>query len=211
MRQLVKADEELVDWGTSAIGVRAQGYEGGSSGHAFDSHEAHTGRLMAMRWLDGRPGARERWDAIAGTLMALDAPRRRVLEMVYRPRGVPAWLADALAVPWGGGSLVMLASTLPRASAAAKGASTLDWMQRQGRGGSTSLFKRLREEAERMRVDALRAYEILRVERVKDERAVTDSVRAIKEAERLRLLEEELGAKRRRSNERLDARMRRVG
>lgn len=224
-RRFGKADDELVGFFSAALGVKAQNLD--SSGGAFNSHEAHWGRLQAMQ-----RGQLAWYDAVAATLGQLPALHRRVLVVVYSPHAAPTWLQDALSTPWGGGSFVALATAQPRALTAAaerngesiawdstpkdagpvsqrpvrygvvrksyKGGETvLDWLIRRGRGASENLLKSLREDCEALRMPALAAYEELRKARVKA-KLVADKERADKRSERNMRLYTELTGKRER-------------
>jgi len=177
------ADAELAGFFTAALGVIAQGYENNGV-QAFLSCHAHAVRILAiqrghMRW----------YDRVEATLLQLPAEHRRVLELIYRPHAWPTWLASELATPWGGGSMVALAATLTRATDAAGGGSAIGWLVSRGRGGANDgevkrlqgLFRRLREDAEGLRMKALAAYDILRIERVKRSQANEREVKAARE------------------------------
>lgn len=219
--RLAAADEELTGWYTAAVGVKAQSYDGGSGGGAFDSHEAHTGRLRAMRWLEGRPGVREWYDRVAATVGELDPEHRRVLGLVYTPRAGATWLSSELSTPWGGGSFVALAATLPRAEEAALRAGHVSvhswWLVLEGTVPTRkrleqlqSLLGRLRRECEALRLPALAAYDRLRVARIDQERKAAQEAREERARESTRRLEEVLGEVRRRSAARFERRLRRA-
>jgi hypothetical protein len=173
-RRFGKSNDELVEYFANAIGVRAQNLD--NSGGAFNSHDAHWQRLVAMK-----SGHLARFDRTRATLDRLAPEMRAVLVVVYTPHGAPTWLLDALSPAWGGGSYVTLATKLPRALVAAEkrkpGLTVLDWMATRGRGDS-ALFRHLRDDAEAQRIEALAAYDDLRVERIRAEQAASRARKA---------------------------------
>lgn len=234
--RLAASDAELVGFFTAAVGVRAQQYEG--SGGAFSSSETHTSRLKAMRWLapGTPPSAMVVRDRVASSLSMLSPAHRSVLVAVYTPHAWHAVAVVALASPWGGGSLVLLASTLPRASEVARkrkvgrphrlanllktlghedesererpeADEVLGWLLSLAVSDETTqLIGRLRKDAEALRMSALEAYEVVRRARVEAEGV---EFRARKEARRRRgeeLLAEEIGMSRRIARARFERR-----
>lgn len=202
-RRYGKSDEELVELFANALGVRAQNLDSG--GGAFDSDALH-----AMMLQSSSRGTMARHDGIRSTLERVEVEHRRVLVAVYTPHGAPTWLLDAFAPAWGGGSYIRLAASLPRATLAAAdrkpGTTVVDWMATRGRGDSP-LFRNLRDDAEALRLAALAAYDVVRVERV---RADQERDRAAKVArdERNRKLYLELTARSRtRRSSRFEARL----
>lgn len=201
-RRFGKADDELVGWFAASIGVRAQTYERGGSA-AFDSNVAHGARLRALE-----QGGIAWFDRVAATIRQLAPEHRRVLVLVYTPHSWPTWLADALSTPWGGGSFVALASTLPRAAEAAMRslkvervapASVMSWFGSRGRGGADELFRRLKSDGEEIRLAALAAYDALRVARLKREQAVERKAKEDRERANAKLLAEKLAGRRRKA------------
>lgn len=228
-RRFGKADDELVGFFSAAIGVRAQNLD--SNGGAFNSHDAHEGRLKAMAWLTGRVGAREWFDRVGSTLVQLPLEHRRLVVLVYTPHGAPTWLADALSTPWGGGSFVQLACALPRATLAAAdrhggaiawpkrgvvraqprdGQTVLDWLVARGRRAKDALLSSLREDGEALRMPALAAYEQLRIERVKAEQIVERDTKAARERANEDRYLKWLGKRRRGESDRLTKRQERM-
>lgn len=167
-----KSDEELTGFFTAALGVKAQSYQGNGGG-AFDSAALHDQRLKAMR-----AGGMAWFDRVGRTLAQMPPLTRELLTTVYTPHAWPTWLADALSTPWGGGSFVLVAASLPRAATAAqRETGVLEWMLSRGRGGAsdgeakslTALFRNLRDDAEALRMPAIAMYDLLRVARCKAE------------------------------------------
>lgn len=197
-RRFGKADDELVGWFSAAIGVKAQNLD--SNGGAFNSHDAHEGRLKAMAWLSGHVGSCEWFDRVAKTIARLEPGHRTVLVTVYTPHAAPTWLQDALSPPWGGGSFVQLACALPRASLAARdrvdGRTVGDWLATQGRGGATALLKHLKEDSEALRMPVLAAYEALRIARIKAEQVEERRLKGVREEKNAKRYLELCGVKR---------------
>jgi|GEM_PF-4496967 len=199
------ADRELSEHFTSALGVRAQGYEPAPQS-GFDVNEAH----LAAREVRHRREL-ERFGAVEATLARIDPESRRVLRLIYTPHGAPGYLGFALATRWGGGTFVALAAEMPRAAKAwAKAtprAATLAQflVDEAGRGDATkSFFARLVDDCEQPRVRALQAYEEVRRERLVLERA-----RRVELAQRRADdLAELAGRRLRKERERFDARLR---
>lgn len=204
-RRYGKADDELVGYFSSAIGVKAQNFD--SSGGGFNSHEAHYGRLRAIA-----RGDLAWFDRVGATLAALPAEHRHVLALVYRPHGAPTWLADALLPPWGSGSFVQLSLGLPRAVLAAaerkSGDTVLDFLVRRGRRAKDALLTSLREDAEALRLPALAAYDVLRVARVKAEQAADREAKRQREERNAKLYEEMTGRRLQKERARFERRMR---
>lgn len=203
-RRYGKADDELVGFFSSAIGVKAQNLD--SSGGAFNSNEAHWGRLQAMQ-----RGSLAWFERVGATIAKLTSAERRIVSLVYTPHGAPTWLADALSTTWGGGSFVRLAITLPRATQAAaqrsEGTTVLDWLSSRGRRAKDALLISLREDAEALRIPALQAYELLRVQRVKAEQIAEREAKRLREQRNAAMLEEVLGMSRRRARKRFELRL----
>lgn len=204
-RRYGKSDDELVEFFANAIGVKAQNMD--NAGGAFDSNEAHYGRLAAMK-----RGHLKRFDRTEATLLRLAKEHRDVLVLVYTPHGAPTWLADALSPAWGGGSFVQLAIRQPRAKLAAKdrppGRTILDWLVVRGRTPKDPLLTSLREDAEDLRIEALDAYEILRRERIKVDQAADRDAKLARDERNERLYLELTGRIRAKQSARFESKIR---
>ncbi len=204
-RRFGKSDDELVGWFASAIGVKAQNID--ASGGDGNPNERHYSRLRAM----GR-GTMARHDAVAATIGEVSSERRRVIVLVYTPHAAPTWLQDALSTPWGGGSLLQLATTLPRAAAAAQsrcpGTTIIDWLSHRGRRAKDALLVGLREDAEALRIAALAAYDPLRIDRVRREQSAEREAKQERERRNAELYAELTGRKRARDSAKFERRLR---
>jgi hypothetical protein len=204
-----KSDQELAGFFTSAVGLSGQGIDPSGVHRPFDSNDGAERQLRAMRWLSSAQSPMAWVDRVAATLGQLTEEHRRTLVLVYTPHAWPStWLASALATPWGGGSLTSLALAMPGASSSVRGwLLDVDRPQEQERKRRESVCSKLVREAEKLRMDALVAYDALRVTRVEvegREARERKSARALKSAA---LLEEELGMDRRIARARLERRM----
>lgn len=206
-RRFGKSDDELVEYFANAIGVKAQNMD--NAGGAFDSNEAHYGRLAAMQ-----RGHLRRFDRTEATLARLSKEHRDVLVLVYTPHGAPTWLADALSPAWGGGSYVQLSIRQPRAKLAAKerppGRTILDWLVVRGRTPKDPLLTSLREDSEDLRIAALEAYEVLRRERVKAEQQADRNAKQARDERNTALYHELTGRIRAKRTARFEAKLRRA-
>lgn len=167
MRKFVEADLELAEHFTTAIGVRAQGYEPHVSGVQFDFEAQHLVHRRAL----------SRIRNVETSLSNMENETKRVLEVVYTPHGSPGLLAIALQPQWGGGSFVRLAVEMPRAIKAfekrypkdtSASVRVLQFLADEaGRGVETrSFFQRLVSDCEYPRGFALGVYDKLRTKRI---------------------------------------------
>ncbi len=204
-RRFGKADDELVGWFACAIGVKAQNIDAG--GGDGNPEERHYSRLRAMN-----RGTMAWYDAVSATIGQLATEHRRVIGLVYTPHAAPTWLQDALATPWGGGNLVQLSTTLPRATTAAQarapGQTVLDWLAARGRRAKDPLLASLREDAEALRMSALTAYDPLRIDRVKREEVAKREASRERERRNADLYAELTGRNRARDSARFERRLR---
>jgi hypothetical protein len=181
-KHLLRANDELVDYFTAAIGVRAQNMAAdpkGSDGEGLEGlliREIDNAERDHKRTGVVHPTKIEKYDSIRATLAATHAGARRILEMVYTPWGAPGLLAIAL-TPGGEddalafGSYVRLALTMPRTKRTyakqfpGKPEPSQDELLafltfEAGKGDvSASFFQALRKDCDEPRMDALRVYD----------------------------------------------------
>lgn len=187
-----EADEEICGFFTSSVGIKAQNYEGGN-GATFDSNAMHAAKLKTMGWMTKRRSDIEQHMLVEVTLMQLHAEDQRVARLVYTPHAWPSWLASALSVPWGHGSLVALAAVHPMVTERARkqtDGSIIGWMLAQGR--EESFWRKVKEVTERSRLHMLRRYDEIRTLRDRADDAERRAEKAHRRAENQRLLEEVL-------------------
>lgn len=165
------AEDEVVAFFCTGVGVRAQSYETGSG--SLDP----LALLPAERATTlGRASEADRVVLVGQTLAGLPVEHREVLRLVYQPRRHP-WLEFALTPQKDRGTFVWLATHTDRARAAWKKAfpddprhprpeTILSWIE--GLGKALDVGKRLAAwmpECESRRSHALAAYEPLRAQR----------------------------------------------
>jgi len=155
---LRRADEDVAAYYTSALALRGQSYDWGSShdddhdkGLVDDRYRAELAKLERTRI----------------TLWDLEAVHAKALRDIYTPWGTADFRADALRVNWGSGTLARIANHCPlavEACAAQHGACGADDVSRflryrAGEGdASIKFFREVREACERVRSAALTAY-----------------------------------------------------
>lgn len=132
-KHLLRANDELVDYFTSALGVRAQNMAADPTGGDGDGLEGLLVREIDQANLHDRRTSIAKYDAVRSTLAATEPGARRILELVYTPFGTgftppkrkapkarfeqdeaPDFLATALTPNEGNGSYVRLALTMSR-------------------------------------------------------------------------------------------------
>jgi hypothetical protein len=161
-----QADEEIAEYFTTSVGVKAQSYEP-SGGRTEEATENLPGQRRA--------GELARHDAIGRTLAA--CVHKATLRLVYEPHSWPVWIASSLSPRTGRGCFVRLACQGERARAAwGKAHPTagspdagivLAWVQALGAHRSTStMLAAWVADCETERTQALAAYDLLRRDRV---------------------------------------------
>lgn len=174
-----KADEELTDYFTSAVGLSAIPYEPRSTGGEYE------GDVNLLKPQNTKAMARHSAAETSLALVSLDV--RLTVTLVYAPHGTgfgrlagvegPDLLAMALVPPWGGGSFVRLAMAserVLRAYARRHPGTSMDpgrllgFLAAEAGFGEPKarFFKAVREECEGHRLNALAAYDVVRQDRV---------------------------------------------
>ena len=155
---LKRADEDVSAYYTSALSLRGQSYDWGSS-HDDD----HDKGLVDDRYRRELANL----ERVRVVLWDLGVASAKALRDIYTPWGTADFRAEALRVTWGSGTLARLANTCPlaiEACAAQHGACGADDVSRflryrAGEGdASIAFFKDVREACEVVRSAALRAY-----------------------------------------------------
>lgn len=190
-KHLLRANDELVDYYTSSLCIRASGFEPTPQGGEGDGAIDLVVREIDTAALHDRRTKLAHHDAVRATLAETPPAERHILELVYAPFGTgftppkkatdahdddvaPDFLATALTPDEGSGSYVRLALTMPRtARTYAKQfpdrddpgpVALLAFLSFEaGRGDhSASFFNALREDCDAPRLAALKAYDALR-------------------------------------------------
>jgi len=206
-KYLLRANDELVDYFTASIGVRAGDLQPKTTGGEVDFVDGMVREIDLASRHDRRTSIAKH-DLVRATLAATPAEARRVLELVYTPFGTgftpakrtkkkadadvaPDFLATALTPDEGGGSYVRLALTMPRTKRTYEkqypdkpvpdvGALLVFLQFTAGKGAdSAPFFAALRDDCDGPRMSALRAYDDVRKLRRAEEK-LDDERRAVR-------------------------------